>query len=186
MLLAGGTVHIRNQQSHIESVPWWRLRPRRWREIGRQCYEVAELLHHLPTRLLAEEFTNSDFWFLNGPARTFFQRAEPRTSPLYGLFLSPMRQLFALVPKDANNRLDWSGPELPQMTPERREAANQFLFYAVEENKNIETLRHAMAGGADPNACNDKGETPLMIARRSEKAEYVRVLKEAGAKEEPL
>lgn len=181
MLLADGTVHIRNQQSHIKVSPWWRLPPRRWRQMGEECYEVAQLLHHLPVRLLEEGFTDSDFWFLNGPARSFFQKAEPRTSLRYGLFLSPIRQLFALVPKNLSDRLDWQGPELPETTPERRAATKEALFYAVAENKDIETLRHALASGADPNSLNSKGETPLIIAKRLEKVAHVEALKEAGA-----
>jgi len=183
MLLANGVVHIRNQQSHIRFAPWWRVTPKRWRETGRQSYEVAQLLHHLPHLLLKEGFTDGDFWFLNDPIQTFFQRAEPKTSFLYSLFLSPVRQLFALIPSDLKSHLEWAGPELPEMTPERRGDADEFLFYAVGENENIETLRNALAGGADPNARNDKGETPLMAAERLGKAEYVQALKEAGAKD---
>lgn len=183
MLLAQGIVFIRNEQSHIRFASWWRVMPRRWRKTGRQCYEVAQLLHHLPHRLREEGFTDNDFWFLNGPVRAFFQRAEPKTSSLYGLFLSPVRQLFALVPENLRSHFEWSGPELPEIAPERRAMMHDFLFHAVEENKNIETLRNALATGADPNVRNDNGETPLMIAERLEKAEYVLALKEAGAKE---
>ncbi len=79
--------------------------------------------------------------------------------------------------------MEWAGPELPEMPPDQRKEVNDFLFWAVEHNQNTETLRNALAQGAEPNAHDDKGRTPLMLAAELGKTEYIQILKDAGAKE---
>ena len=90
MLIKDGFVFIRNQQS-LSHFPWWKVAPWRWRNNGRSCYEVAQFLHNLPPLIYDPEFTESDLRFLNN-TQSFFKRAEPKTSYLYGAFFSVIRQ----------------------------------------------------------------------------------------------
>lgn len=179
MMMHDGFVFIRNRHSKYAE-PWWKVSPWDFQGEAKASYLVAEFLHHVPVLIQRSGFEESDIHFLNGHARSFFKNVEPKTSFLYQRFFSPMRQLFNLVPAEERSRLEWEGPTLPEMTPERQKKANEFLFWAVERSS-IETLHNAIVGGADPNARDARGRTPLAIARELGRNEYALALEEAGA-----
>lgn len=179
MMMHDGFVFIRNRHSKYAE-PWWKVSPWDFQGEAKASYLVAEFLHHVPVLILQPGFEDQDFHFLNGHARSFFKNAEPKTSFLYQRFFSPMRQLFNLVPAEERGRLEWEGPALPDMTPERQKRANEFLFWAVERSS-LETLHNAIVGGADLNARDSQGRTPLAIATQLGREDYVKALKESGA-----
>ncbi len=183
MMLEKGILTIRSQQSQATFLPWWRMPPWKRHKLSRTSYEVAQFLHQVPHLMANDEFTAGDLWFLNIHARSFFTRAEPKISFLYTHFLSPTRQLFSLVPEDMREQLEWPGPESPQLTLTQRADINQDLFETIEHNENIELLHHALAIGADLNARNSTGKTPLEVAKQLDRTEHVQVLREAGANE---
>ncbi len=125
----------------------------------------------------------SDIRFFNGHAQSFFKQAGPKTSYLYGVFLSPTRQLINLVPDSMKSELKWPGPELPEPTTSQCAELDASLFWAIEENENIESLHSMLALGANPNARNSQGETPINVAKRLGKVRYEQVLREAGAQD---
>ena len=46
---------------------------------------------------------------------------------------------------------------------------------------NISEIRALISAGADVNAVNDKGETPLILAKKVDNTYMIKILKEAGA-----
>jgi hypothetical protein len=146
-----------------------------------QC--VAQFLHNVPALVASPEFSSHDFWWMNVHARTFFENDALPGTDLWHAFFSPTRQLFDLVPEELRHQLKWDGPRLPPMTPKRQAEVDEFLLWAVRENSNVETLRNALAGGADINARDEQGRTALQIAQERGLTEHVRALREAGAQE---
>jgi len=68
------------------------------------------------------------------------------------------------------------------MTPPMQQGmANVALFSALRSGQ-IEAVRSAIARGANVNARDDRGRTPLQIAREGNQTEIVRALEAAGAK----
>ncbi len=68
------------------------------------------------------------------------------------------------------------------MTPPMQQGmANVALFSALRSGQ-VESVRSAIARGANVNARDDRGRTPLQIAREGNQTEIVRVLEAAGAK----
>lgn len=90
--------HIRNVQTHGA---WRRAR-------DRSCYFLAELVHNLPHSILEPGLVDHDFHFLNFQARSFHENAS--TCTLYGPVCRLLAAIFAAVPVEARERLQWSGP----------------------------------------------------------------------------
>ena len=68
------------------------------------------------------------------------------------------------------------------MTPSMRQGmANAALFAALRSGE-VQAVRSAMARGADVNARDEHGRTPLQIAREGNHVEIIRLLEAAGAK----
>jgi len=65
--------------------------------------------------------------------------------------------------------------------PMQQGMANVALFSALRSGQ-VESVRSAIARGANVNARDDRGRTPLQIAREGNQTEIVRVLEAAGAK----
>lgn len=180
-LLQDGFVHIRNGLGPFRWHAWWRQAPWTWHRAGRTNQRVAEFLHNVPLLIASPEFSDGDFWWMNHHARTFFENEALPGTYLWHAFFSPTRQLFDLVPGELRHQLKWDGPRLPPMTPERQAEVDEFLLWSVRENSNVETLRHALTGGADINARDDQGRTAIQIAQERDLTDHVRVLREAGA-----
>lgn len=69
------------------------------------------------------------------------------------------------------------------MTPPMQQGmANVALFSALRSGS-VDSVRNAIARGANVNARDDSGRTPLQIAKEANQAEIVRLLEAAGAKE---
>ena len=183
MLIGDGFVFIRNRLSQTRSRSWWRFPPWELHKIAEESCKVAEFLHHVSLLTANEDFTMSDIRFLNHHAQSFFRQAEPKTSYLYTVFLSPTRQLIALVPDAMKDELKWHGPELPELTVNQRAELDASLFWAIEDNENIESLHNMLTLGANPNVRNSRGETPLDVARRLGKVKYEQVLRQSGARD---
>ncbi len=184
MMLHKGIVFIRNHQSQNKFRHWWPIRFRTRRRIDLECYEVAEFLHHVPMLVAEQDFTISDIRFLNGHCHSFYKRDTSKNQWVSGSFRSPVRQLFQLVPENLRSELKWTGPKIPTRTPAQQAEVNDFLFRAVAENSNIETLHNALSEDPDLNALNSEGKTAIQIATALGKTEYVAALTEASAHEQ--
>ena len=182
ILLHHGFVLIRNQQSQCKFSAWWRLSPWKWKRVGTLSYEVAQFLHNVPPVADSEEFGERDLRFLNVDARSFFEQMLARSFG-YSFFFSPVKQLFDLVPEGMKDQLEWDGPQMPELSPAEHREVDGSLFWAVEHNVNVETLRSALACGADVNARDDKGRTALTIAAQVGNEEYGQILKSLGGRE---
>ena len=75
------------------------------------AYEIAELIHNLHICLWEEDLVNHDIWFLNVHARSFCEKNDLRSNPLYGQIAYYIQELFKLVPKNRKHELEWEGPQ---------------------------------------------------------------------------
>ncbi len=73
-----------------------------------EAYELSQLTHDLYVSILDEGFTDHDFWILNVHARSYFERASKTCS--YEVINQVIRDLFAEVPENLKNKLEWDGP----------------------------------------------------------------------------
>lgn len=183
MLLEKGILIIRSQQSQLTFCPWWRVLPWKMHKLAREGYEVAQFLHQVPYLMAHEDFTEADLWFLNIHAHSFFTRIEPKTALLYTCFLSPMKQLFRLVPENMSEELKWLGPEPPPLTQKWQAELIAELFKAIKRGGDTEALHYILALGISPDSRGDEGKTPLEVAGSLGRAEHLQVLREAGARE---
>ncbi len=184
MLLHSGLIFLRNRQSQNKSRRWWPLRLGERRRIDLECYAVAEFLHHVPLLVAEPDFTISDIRFLNGHSQSFYKRDASENHWVSSQFRSPIRQLFKLVPEDLRAELKWTGPEIPARTAAQQAEIDEFLFHAVAENSNIETLHNALSESPNLNAHNSEGKTAIQIAAELGKMNYVAALNEANAQEQ--
>jgi len=76
----------------------------------RAIHEEAEYVHELPDLLFVEEFTSSDVSFLNIHARIYLERANLTLCLNYNIHRGLIRDLFALVPHEMQEDLQWTGP----------------------------------------------------------------------------
>ena len=76
----------------------------------RAIHEEAEYVHELPNLIFREEFTAGDIGFLNVQARTYLERANRTLCMNYNIHRGLIQDLFALVPQELRDQLQWAGP----------------------------------------------------------------------------
>lgn len=77
----------------------------------KSCYYEVELVHNLPSKVLIENFTESDIHFLNYQAKFYYDNCNEDISPNYWGHIERIKKLFKLVPDELKNKLTWSGPQ---------------------------------------------------------------------------
>lgn len=82
------------------------------KEKGRDtsCYFEAELVHNLMHSLLISDFVEHDLWFLNNPAKFYFEKCGEDISPNYKQHIEYIKLLFKMVPDSLKSKLRWQGP----------------------------------------------------------------------------
>lgn len=100
-------------------------------------------------------------------------------------YLDAERELKAYLQRVERGSVDYQQAinRLVEVTPlaKARQAANENLFAAVKENKSSEEIRGLLEKGADVNAKDKDGYTPLHMAAANGNTETAEVLLELGA-----
>lgn len=68
------------------------------------------------------------------------------------------------------------------MTPPMQQGMANVALFAALRSGQVESVRNAIVRGANVNARDDRGRTPLQIARENNQTEIIRLLEAAGAK----
>ncbi|UTN95540.1 hypothetical protein [Serratia plymuthica] len=92
---------------HIRNGTTWRLF---YRIKDRSCFYESQLIHSFYILLASEDFNESDMWFLNHHARSYYEECDSSKSMLYNAQVKSISKLFLLVPENLKDTLEWRGP----------------------------------------------------------------------------
>ena len=119
------------------------LWPKSQRYLAAQ-YRLAEFVHNIYVSLLKEEFTDHDIWFLNHQARNYYESGGEFDAH-FDMFCHYIQQLFAEVPAEQRDKLNWQGPQEDyswarprrgfEFTPEVEQEIEEGRKLAVEARK---------------------------------------------------
>lgn len=144
-LMHHGFVALRMQQSWAADGSWWWLFRHR-KQVFRQGYALANLLHNLHRSILEPEFGENDISFINQAIPAYLREVGSEIE------LPVVAQLVAFydaVPEQLCERLTWHpGPEL------RAKVRELMSRQAEELAPVIETLSRGLAASAPGSASN--------------------------------
>lgn len=78
----------------------------------RSAIYETELIHGFYYLLSHEEFEMSDIRFLNSHCRYYYENCNSKISMLYNHHLKSFSELFAIVPENLKDQLEWTGPDI--------------------------------------------------------------------------
>jgi len=97
---------------YVRNVETWSV----WRRLRRGgAYAEAELVHNVPRCLVEPDFGKEDMWWLNRQARNYLQGKTRHA--LHYVVAAAVRKLFALVPSELRDQLEWEGPNQGDCEP---------------------------------------------------------------------